>query len=511
MDNNELILAYVKELRVRKARTDFYTFYELAYPKFEKGWFQRVLCEEFQNFYDELKRKEQPRLMLFAPPRHGKSTTVHAFSAWVFGQDPDFEQIGASYGATLAQRNNKFVQKLMDSPIYQEIFPKVKIPKKGTGGRTNEVFEIVGKDGSYRASGVDGPISGFGCDIGLIDDPVRGMRDAASARVQETQRDWYSGDFYTRLSPVSGVLLFLTRWNVKDLAGWLLEQEKNGGDKWRILIFPAIAETDEYQYRFEGYNEYGTVPRDDCECIFLRKAGDPLHPERWNLDRLNIIKRAAEARGVWGALYQQRPTVEGGDIFKIKWFPRYDKFSDLYTPGAKDNEIVATAIHADTGMKTGEQHDFSVFEVWGIGRKDIYLLHVHRGKWEAPDLRREARLIWNMWKKQYNKLPTCRGMFIEDKASGTGLIQDLKRKDRIPVIAVQRSTDKLVRANDAAPWIESGNVWLPESASWLPTYEDEMSAFNKMFTHANDDQVDPTLDAIDKWLGRAKSVLDMMD
>lgn len=514
MNDNDLIFLYIKELRVRKAREDFYTFYCLVYPDFEKGWFQRLLCEEFQYFFDDIHAGKNPRRMLFAPPRHGKSTTVNAFSAWCFGKNPDTQIIGASYGATLASKNNRFVQRIIDLDIYREVFPETVLPCKNARTqylRNSDEFEIPGYNGSYRASGVGGSITGTGMDIGLVDDPVKGMKDASSPTIQKTQREWYIGDFYSRLSPVSGILIFLTRWHTKDMAGWLIDEGESGGDVFQILSFPAIAESDEYQYRFDGRNEYGSVHRDDCDCVKLRSFGEALHHERWPVARLEIIKRVGKRTGAWGSMYQQRPTTPGGDIFKIKWFPRYDKFSDLYDPADKSNEIIATAIHADTAMKKGEQNDYSVFEVWGIGKKDIYLLYVHRGKWEAPELRREARYVWSLWKGAFNKLPPCRGMYIEDKASGTGLIQDLRRSDKIPVIAVQRNTDKLIRANDAAPWVESGNVWLPEIAPWLGEYESEMSDFNKQFTHANDDQVDPTLDAIDKWLGRAKTIMDMMD
>ena len=506
------IATIVRELQIRKARTDFFTYCKLVYPQFEFGWFHAVLCEEFQRFYAEIKAGKQPRLLLCAPPRHGKSTTMHAFSSWIFGQDPDFMQLGTSYGATLADKNNKYVQRIMDSDIHKEIFPDAVIPNQGSGGRTSSEFKIVNARGEYRSAGVGGPITGTGGDIGIIDDPVKGMKAAASIAVQTEHRNWYAGDFYSRFSPKSGILLFLTRWNVQDLAGWLLDEEKKGGDHWRVLTFPAIAEHDEYQYRFPDHNEYGSTYRDDCECVLLRRAGEALHPERWSLARLAIIQKVTVALGIWDALYQQHPTVKGGDIFKAKWFPRYDKFSDLYVPGANDNAIYATAIHGDTALKTGTQHDYSVFSVWGIGKYDIYLLYVHRGKWEAPELRKEARAVWSMWRGQAHKRPPCRGMYIEDKASGTGLIQDLRRgTQNIPITAVQRNKDKLIRAFDAAPHVQAGHVWLPQSAPWLDDFINEVIAFNKSFTHAHDDQVDTFIDAVNTWIGKGKTIWDLID
>jgi predicted phage terminase large subunit-like protein len=137
-------------------------------------------------------------------------------------------------------------------------------------------------------------------------------------------------------------------------------------------------------------------------------------------------------------------------------------------------------------------NDYSVFQCWGYTiTKQAVLLDMVRGKWEAPDLLVQARAFWNKHAGTKNQ-GALRAMKVEDKASGTGLIQTLKREG-IPILDIQRNIDKVTRALDAAPYIESGNVILPQQASWLSDYLSEFSAFPN---GAHDDMVDPTMDAI---------------
>lgn len=512
---NEQKYRLIRELRIRKARTCLFTFYKLVYPQFKHGWFQRELCEEFQRFYEDLKAGLQPRLMVFAPPRHGKSTAVHALSAWVYGDDPDFQQIGASYGATLAKKNNNFVQKVMDTDIYKEIFPGTSLPTRSSSQlKNNDEFEIAGHSGSYRAASVGGSVTGTGADLGIIDDPVKGMKDASSKSVQATQRDWFTGDFYTRLSPESGIIIFLTRWSKEDLAGYLLKEQDKGAEKWRVLSFPAIAEHNEYKHVNikNGSVEYSSDSFiDGYESVLLRKEGEPLHSERWNLERLGKIRKVAEARGVWQALFQQRPVPKGGGIFKKDWFPRYERLSDLYSPNKSNNEIIATAIHADTAQKVKQVNDYSVFEVWGIGKQDIYLVDLFRGKWESWELELKAKEIIAKWRHVHKKTPPCRGMYIEDKASGIGLIQNLKKDTKFPIIGVPRNTDKVERAKNVSPNVKAGNVWIPERAPWLNGFISEVNDFTETMSHSHDDQVDPMIDAIETWLDKPASIYDLFD
>lgn len=189
---------------------------------------------------------------------------------------------------------------------------------------------------------------------------------------------------------------------------------------------------------------------------------------------------------------QQRPAPRGGGIFKDVWWQ--------YWSG--EPRIRFTVIFVDTAQKTADHNDYSVFQLWGMGYDGrIYLLDQIRDKWEAPELLKQARAFWNKHRARAHAAPRC--MKIEDKSSGTGLIQQLRRGDAqqgikpIPVKDIQRNRDKVSRAYDATPRIEQGLVVLPENAAFLSDYLKEFATFPN---GSHDDMIDPTMDAIDDML-----------
>ena len=205
-----------------------------------------------------------------------------------------------------------------------------------------------------------------------------------------------------------------------------------------------------------------------------------MFPDRFPETQVAELEATMGSYAVAGQL-QQRPSPRGGGIFKTAWFGSYETIPQLEW----------RAIYADTAQKAGQEHDYSVFELWGrtISGQAI-LLDVHRGKWEAPELLSEARDFWLKHQKSSN-VP-LRAMKVEDKVSGTGLIQTLRREG-IPILPIKRDRDKISRAHDAAPFVESGNVLLPMWAHWLADFVAEAATFP---AGANDDQLDPMFDAI---------------
>lgn len=198
----------------------------------------------------------------------------------------------------------------------------------------------------------------------------------------------------------------------------------------------------------------------------------------------SVIDRDKKALGTyaWAGQMQQRPTPAGGGIFKDQWWQYYTQ--------APRTEW--RAIYADTAQKTGQKNDYSVLECWGKSKAgQAVLLDLIRGKWEAPELQQQARAFW----EKHNAVPDMgplRKLAIEDKVSGTGLIQTLKREG-LPVIAIPRDRDKEMRAHDAAPMIEAGNVLLPQHAPWLSDFLTEATAFPN---GSHDDMLDPMMDAV---------------
>lgn len=469
-----------KQVKQELSRRNLSDFTNYTKPDFIEGWFNRIIAKELQQFYFDVMAGKQPRLIIQAPPRSGKSELFsRRFPAWAFGQNPNLQIIAASYSTDLASRMNRDVQRIIDSEEYQGVFPETTLNGKniatvsGQSLRNSEIFEIVGHAGAYRSAGVGAGITGMGADIGIIDDPVKDAKEANSQTIRDAVWDWYTTTFYTRLSPKSGILLGMTRWHEDDLAGRLLREMDNDGDQWRIVSFPAIAECDE-EYRNEG---------------------EALHPERYDLERLTKIKKAVGSQA-WNALYQQRPSSKGGDIIKGAWFKRYSVLPRM-------KRIIITA---DTAQKTKQHNDYSVLLVAGVGHDGgVYALDLIRGKWEAPELEQKVSDVWN----KYKSLGVHK-VYVEDKSSGTSLIQNIQRKQRIPIEGVQVDTDKYTRVLGVQGYIESGYIYLPNDAEWIEDFIKECEAFTATDSHKHDDQVDAMVMAITELMGGGVSMLDAM-
>ncbi len=194
------------------------------------------------------------------------------------------------------------------------------------------------------------------------------------------------------------------------------------------------------------------------------------------------------SRHVFTSQYQQSPTGLGGNIIKGEYFIRYTVLP----------KIKYRLIYSDTAQKTAERNDYSVFQCWGAGIDGkIYLLDQIRGKWEAPELMRRALAFWAKHIVQdVKELGQLRKMKVEDKASGTGLIQTIKAEGQFPIDGIERHKDKLTRVMDGLPYLEARMVCVPAEAPWINDYIAEMEAFTSNDSHTFDDQVDPTMDAI---------------
>ncbi len=457
----EVKLIDLIELRLQEqARRDFWAFRQYMHPRLVRGWWQRDAALHMQRFYHDWKAGLRPRMLIQAPPQHGKSMMVVDFIAWVLGHDPDARVIYASFSGRLGTRANLQLQRMMDMSRYRGCFNTL-LPERGDNPdrkqRNTEILEFTTGEGYFRNTTVRGPITGEGLDLGVLDDPLKGQEEARSALVRDNTWEWLTDDFMTRFSDEAAMLGIMTRWHLDDPFGRLMESSDV-----QVLKYPAIAEADDEH----------------------RKEGEALFPELKSLEFLEQ-RRAVMAAPNWEALYQQNPIVAGGNLFKMDWWQFYD-----------DNvEVEWRGCWADTAQKTKEHNDYSVFQCWGrTTTGQAVLLDQMRGKWEAPELKARAAAFWA--KHHSLKHSPLRFFKVEDKVSGTGLIQELARTG-IPMLPVQRRSDKVTRAWDVAPFIESGNVLLPQRASWLDDFLAEATAFP---AGAHDDQVDPMMDAVSEIL-----------
>lgn len=464
----------LEQLAILEARESFWAYRQFINgSKFKKGWWQREMAKELQAFYEDLVAGRRPKLVIEAPPQHGKSKMIVEFITWIAGKNPDFKTIYTSFSERLGVRANLTAQRIYESDRFKKVFPDTKINSVGMGAaaslgatRNRDMIEYVGRDGFFRNTTVRGSITGESLDLGVIDDPIKGREEAGSETVRDKTWDWFTDDFFTRFSDDAGFLSILTRWHIDDPIGRL---KLMFGDEVKVLSYPAIATKDE---RF-------------------RKAGEPLFPEHKSLEFL-LERKAVMASVNWEALYQQNPQIVGGEIIKGEWFGQYKQLPI----------IKQRFIYADTAQKTAERNDFSVFECWGKGDDGkLYLIDLIRGKWEAPELERRAIAFWNKHKAADTASQgQLRQMKVEDKASGTGLIQGLKAKAQIPVVGIQRDKDKYTRLMDVLGYIESGYIMLPEDAPFTSDFLAECEAFTADDSHMHDDQVDPMMDAINDLL-----------
>lgn len=505
MNNNDILKA-ARENKAKQASTNLMDFVLFTKPDYEAGWFNELLCAEMDKFMRDVNEGKSPRLMIFAPPRSGKSEIAsRRFPAYALGHHPEWNVIACSYSSDLANRMSRDTQRIIDNNLYNDVFPDTRLNSSNIKTvargaiRTAELWEVVGKDGdlkggSYRAAGVNGGITGQGMNIGIIDDPAKDYKTAASAAYQEAVMDWYDTTFFTRRDPkLNGIIIILTRWHTMDLAGQLLDRMSNGdGDEWRVVSFPMEAEKEE-------------IHEIDGKKYKLRDEGDILFPERMPKSFVDQCKRSGSL--TWNALYQQRPTSKGGSVIHGEWFGYYKVKPKMLWRG----------IYADTAQKKGEENDKTVFELWGLGDDGrVYLLDVLHGKFEAWELEIKAPAFWKKHNKSFE--PQTRYMAIEDKSSGTGLIQKIKREGSIPIKPIPRtgaSGSKASRVMDVQGFIQSGLVMLPDpmvkheyqdgteitNCDWINEFIMECESFTMEMNHAHDDFIDPMCDAITDMLG----------
>jgi predicted phage terminase large subunit-like protein len=328
-------------------------------------------------------------------------------------------------------------------------------------------FETTAQ-GFRIATSVGGVLTGRGADIIIIDDPLK-PEEALSQAQRQAANEWYDHTLYSRLNDkLSGaIVLIMHRLHEDDLAGHVMAQED-----WDVVRLPAIAEEDE-QHRVETV--FG------CQ-VFGRKAGEALHPEREPPQMLEQLRRTLGEYNFAGQ-YQQAPSPQGGGMVKAAWFRSYaanerpDKF----------DQVVQSW---DTANKASELSDFSVCTSWGIKGKDLYLLHVLRRRMEYPELKPAVREQCAAFEASV--------VLIEDKASGTRLIQELIHEGLHAVTRYQPQADKIMRMHAQTAMIENGFVHLPKEAGWLAEYLHELTVFPK---GRHDDQVDATAQMLD-WFKR---------
>ena len=383
------------------------------------------------------------RICISVPPRHGKSEFLsYWLPIWFLEMWPEKRIILASYAAELAQT---FGRKIRDECSSNDLV-KVKLSENSQAAHRFDTNE----KGGMIAVGVGGPITGKGAHLFLIDDPYKDFEEAMSERQRTKIIDWYQSVARSRLEPGGSMIVIMTRWHENDLCGFLI---KNHG--FMEIKMPAIAEEND---------------------ILGRSPGQTLCLDRYSEEDFKSIKHDVGSYK-WNSLYQQNPIPIEGGLFKRVWWKTYRGLHN-YT------KIVQ---FWDCAQKVGITNDYSVCATWGVTENGFHLLDIWRNKVEAPQLEQAVKNMFDKFRPQ--------AVVIEDKSSGSSIIQNIRQKTLIPVIAFDpKQRDKEVRASAVTPTVEAGKCFIPESAPWL---EDFLLEHERFPNAEHDDQVDTTSMALE--------------
>jgi predicted phage terminase large subunit-like protein len=297
---------------ILRAQRGLWDFVRYIYPEPLRSWnwHHKLICD----YIDQLIDGEIDRLMIFTPPRHGKSEIVsRLLPAYAFGRHPEWALMACSHTADLSQEFNKDVQAIMDSPRYRDVFPDVRLPDGKTRdgkakARNLQRFQLIGMyadgepfEGEYNCAGVGGAIVGRGFNLGIIDDPVKSEEVMESVTQLKKLYRWYDKDFMSRRQKDARILIMHQRRGLEDLAGYLIDKMIDGsGDRWVFVNLPA-------EYEAGVDDELVQPPPEDP-----RQPGELLWPEFFDADYFSTPKKDEE---IWATLYQQKPRGAKSKMF----------------------------------------------------------------------------------------------------------------------------------------------------------------------------------------------------
>lgn len=482
-------------LRLREAETSFLGFVQALYPNFKFAPFQLALIDALDRLEKGTLTNPNTgrpirRILINMPPRHAKTflaTTL--FPVYYMGRKPTRKVMSVSYNAELAKTFGRAVREHAKEPLIRQAFPHFGMSEDS---KAADLWSTT-SNGAYYGVGVGGTTTGRAANLLIVDDPIKARAEAESETYRNNIWSYYLSALITRKEPeVDGTppieIVIHTRWHPDDPAGRIQQLEEWADGEWLHINMPAITtvDTDDKIQRDQlDPNHQDFIDSESLQTLplserFIYKTEErALWPERFPISDLR--KFEAKDPREFAALYQQTPYIVGGNLIKANWWRVYDALPD---------QFLSVIIAADTAFKKNERADYSVLLIAGVANNgDIYILDVVRGRYDFPELKRMFPIVASKYRGR-----GLRGVYIEDKASGQSLIQELKRDSGLAIIPYRSMADKVARLNAVLPLLEGGRVLIPREAPWLPSFKEEASQFPN---GAHDDQIDAFAIALD--------------
>jgi len=459
------IKAAKRLIAIKKAKNSILDFTKLTMPspedpdntdlsRYSAAKHHEVICAALE----EVEAGRIQRLIITMPPRHGKSELAsRRFPAWFLGKDPYRHMIFATYNDEFASDFGRHVRDTMKSDVFKQAFPLCKLK---AGSQASD--RISTEEGGIAVFvGRGGSLTGRGADLLVIDDPIKDREEADSKTLRDKLWGWFTDVAMTRLMTAGArVVIIMTRWHEDDLVGRLIDPKNSyyvpeEAANWKVLSLPAIAVNDD---------------------PMGRKFGEPLWPERFDLDFLNQAKRL-NPKG-FSALYQGSPSPDDGDYFKREWL----KF---YTPSELPRNL-RFYVASDHAVSTDQERDATCLLPVGVDDEDnIWVLPVVWWRRAATEtvvegmidlMRRRTPLMW--WAES-GHITKSIGPFLRKRMA--------ERQIYCAIDEVVPTKDKQTRAQSIRARMSMGKVFFPRFATWWGDAQDEILKFP---SSSHDDFID---------------------
>lgn len=464
--------------------------------KFRVNWHHHYIADELEKII----KGETKNLVINVPPGSSKTEMVVInFIARGLALNPMARFLHISYSDDLALLNSQTAKDMILSEEFSELW-QLKIANDAKAKNRWNVLVNDKKAGGVYAVSLSGQITGFRAGhmapgfqgALIIDDPLKPEDAFSKPKVNATNRKLLTTVKSRKANPDTPIVLIMQRISDNDPTAFI-EANNIPGD-WKHIVIPAMMDDAYVDTLPEKYRPMIDRSIRDAKGRFSYwEYKEPIS----ELNQMEVGSGEDQSgskmsRHVFSSQYQQNPVAVGGNIIRGEWFKRHSILP----------KIKYRKIFADTAQKVKQANDYSVFACYGLGiDNQVYLIDLIRGKWEAPELRKRAISFWNKHlAMDIDTYGALRQMVVEDKSSGTGLIQDIKASGQIPIKEMPRNIDKLTRVMDVTSYVEAGLVSVPENASFTNDFILECEAFTADDTHAFDDQIDTLVDSINDML-----------